>query len=59
MHRMFADSVEKEPFEDRVMENNLEHTKTESVVMKSIIEVLNNKNTLIIIKGNDLKVKRL
>ena len=39
MSRVFAESVEKEPFADRVIENYFEDTKIESLDMKNRIEV--------------------
>ena len=41
MSRVFAESVKKESFADRVMEDNSEDTNTESVDMENIIEVSN------------------
>ena len=46
MSRLFAESVEKEPFADRVMENYLEDTKIESLNMKNMIEVYSQIRTL-------------
>ena len=40
MSRVFAESVEKEPFADRVMEDNSKKMKTRSVDMENNIKVL-------------------
>ena len=40
MSRVFAESVEKEPFADRVMEDNSKNMKTGSVDMENNIKVL-------------------